>query len=201
MNEQRKITVLSVLNEGYLLGVKNAASIIVATILWLVTIWIPYLNVGTTIAMAILPVALSKGKVISPFFIFEGKYRQYMGEYFNLIGLMSMSLMPAFLFMIVPGIIISIGWSLAIYLLLDKAVSPSEAMIMSNKATYGYKWTIFGVNAALIVLLIILYSIISSICDGGLLAFLFFVLILLYTFINIGCSAVIYKNLTADETA
>lgn len=67
MNEQRKITVLSVLNEGYLLGVKNAASIIVATILWLVTIWIPYLNVGTTIAMATLPVALSKGKVISPF--------------------------------------------------------------------------------------------------------------------------------------
>lgn len=43
-----------------------------ATVLWLLTIWIPYLNVGTTIAMATIPIELSKGKVISPLFIFDG---------------------------------------------------------------------------------------------------------------------------------
>ena len=109
----------------------------------LLTIWIPYLNVGTTIAMATIPIELSKGKVISPLFIFDGKYRKFMGEYFTLIGLMYLAIIPALFFMIVPGIIISIGWSLAIYILLDKGVAPGEAMIQSNKATYGYKWTIF----------------------------------------------------------
>lgn len=115
-----------------------------ATILWLLTIWIPYLNVGTTIAMTTIPIELSKGRVISPLFIFDGKYRKFMGEYFTLIGLMYLAIIPALFFMIVPGIIISIGWSLAIYILLDKGVAPGEAMIQSNKATYGYKWTIFG---------------------------------------------------------
>ena len=69
-----------------------------------------------------------------------------MGEYFTLIGLMYLAIIPALFFMIIPGIIISIGWSLAIYILLDKGVAPGEAMIRSNKATYGYKWTIFGVS-------------------------------------------------------
>ena len=69
-----------------------------ATVLWLLTIWIPYLNVGTTIAMNTIPIELSKGKVISPLFIFDGKYRKYMGEYFTLIGLMYLAIIPALFF-------------------------------------------------------------------------------------------------------
>lgn len=139
MDTQKKITVTGVLSEGIGLGIKNAVSMLGATVLWLLTIWIPYLNVGTTIAMATIPIELSKGKVISPLFIFDGKYRKFMGEYFTLIGLMYLAIIPALFFMIVPGIIISIGWSLAIYILLDKGVAPGEAMIQSNKATYGYQ--------------------------------------------------------------
>ena len=146
METHKKITVTGVLSEGIGLGIKNAVSMLGATVLWLLTIWIPYLNVGTTIAMNTIPIELSKGKVISPLFIFDGKYRKYMGEYFTLIGLMYLAIIPALFFMIIPGIIISIGWSLAIYILLDKGVAPGEAMIRSNKATYGYKWTIFGVS-------------------------------------------------------
>ena len=51
MDAQRKITVAGVISEGIGLGIKNAISMLGATILWLLTIWIPYLNVGTTIAM------------------------------------------------------------------------------------------------------------------------------------------------------
>lgn len=196
METQKKISVMSVLSEGISLGMKNAVSLLVATVLWIVTIWIPYLNVGTTIAMTTIPIELSKGKVISPVFIFDSKYRKYMGEYFTLIGLMLMAIIPALFFMIVPGIVISIGWSLAIYILLDKGVAPGEAMVLSNKATYGYKWTIFGVQ----FILSLAYSILSWIF--GLIPFLGFLLVLCviiaYVIIGMGCSAVIYRNLTAE---
>lgn len=69
MEAQKKISVMNVLSEGISLGVKNSVSLLVATVLWIVTIWIPYLNVGTTIAMTTIPIELSKGKVISPVFI------------------------------------------------------------------------------------------------------------------------------------
>lgn len=45
--------------------------------------------------MNTIPIELSKGKVISPLFIFDGKYRKYMGEYFTLIGLMYLAIIPA----------------------------------------------------------------------------------------------------------
>ena len=196
METQKKITVMGVLSEGMSLGIKNAVSLLVATVLWIVTIWIPYLNVGTTIAMTTIPIELSKGKVISPVFIFDSKYRKYMGEYFTLIGLMAMAVIPALFFMIVPAIVISLGWSLAIYILLDKGVAPGEAMVQSNKATYGYKWTIFGVQ----LILGLAYSILSFIF--GLIPLLGILLVLCliiaYVIISMGCSAVIYRNLTAE---
>ena len=50
MDMQQKITLSGVLSEGISIGIKNLASLLIASLLWLVTIWIPYLNVGTTIA-------------------------------------------------------------------------------------------------------------------------------------------------------
>ena len=198
MDTQKKITVRGVLSEGIGLGIKNAASMLGATVLWLLTIWIPYLNVGTSIAMTTIPIELSKGKVISPLFIFDGKYRKFMGEYFTLIGLMYLAIIPALFFMLIPGIIISIGWSLAIYILLDKGVAPGEAMIQSNKATYGYKWTIFGVSFILGIAFYILSRIIFGIADGGFAMLLLFLIVIVYTVAALGCNAIIYRNLTAE---
>lgn len=198
MDTQKKITVTGVLSEGIGLGIKNAASMLGATVLWLLTIWIPYLNVGTSIAMTTIPIELSKGKVISPLFIFDGKYRKFMGEYFTLIGLMYLAIIPALFFMLIPGIIISIGWSLAVYILLDKGVAPGEAMIQSNKATYGYKWTIFGVSFILGIAFYILSRIIFSIADGGFAMLLLFLIVIVYTVAALGCNAIIYRNLTTE---
>lgn len=200
MEEQRKITVGGVLSEGISIGIKNVVSMLGATILWLLTIWIPYLNVGTTIAMMTIPIELSRGKVISPLFIFDGKYRQYMGEFFTLIGLMYLSILPAMFFMIIPGIIIAIGWSLAIYILLDKGIAPGEAMIRSNKATYGYKWTIFGVNFALVIIYFIAIYIVTMIAvHSGFIGFILgFIVVVIFMVANLGCAAVIYRKLTAE---
>lgn len=80
----RKIEIIPVISEGFQIGMKNFVSIFVAVLLWLLTFWVPYINVGTTIAILSLPVALSKGEgILSPLFIFESKYRRYMGEFFT----------------------------------------------------------------------------------------------------------------------
>ncbi len=197
MNNQPKITVSSVLSEGTSLGIKNVPSLIGACLLWILTFWIPYINVGTTIAMYSIPVELSKGHVISPLFIFDGKYRQYMGEFFALIGLMMISIIPAMMFFVIPAYIISIGWCLAVYLLLDKGLSPSEALVASNKATYGYKWTIFFVNLIIGLVVLILSLLFTQMGNIGYL--LYFVTILLSYPISVGCTSIIYRDLTKEE--
>lgn len=197
----KKIELIPVISEGIQIGLKNFASIFAAVLLWLITIWVPYINVGTTIAILSLPVALSKGEgILSPLFIFESKYRRYMGEFFTLIGLMWLSIFPALMFGIVPGIIIGIGWSLAIYILIDKGVAPGEALVQSNKATYGYKWTIFGVSVVIgfisMILMYICGLIVSNIGELG-----FILMLVVLAFIQvfgIGCNTVIYRNLTKE---
>lgn len=64
----KKITILGVWKEGWEITMKNLLSILGAVVLYVLTIWIPYLNVGTTIAMTTIPIELSKGHVISPLF-------------------------------------------------------------------------------------------------------------------------------------
>lgn len=202
MDMQQKITLSGVLSEGISIGFKNLASLLIASLLWLVTIWIPYLNVGTTIAMTTIPIELSKGRVISPLFIFDAKYRKYMGEFFTLKGMMWMAIFPASLFMIVPGMIISLGWSLSLFILLDKGVAPGEAMIRSNKATYGYKWTIFGVGFVLGIIFMLLLLLLCQIPHIGLL--LAFLVVVVFMVARLGCNAVIYRDLVgedADESA
>ncbi|MDR2038221.1 MAG: hypothetical protein LBQ60_09880 [Bacteroidales bacterium] len=196
---EKKITIMGVLQEGLGIGLKNALSLLGAVVLWILTIWIPYINVGTTIAISAIPIELSKGKIISPLFIFDEKYRQFMGEYFSLIGLMLIAIWPAMLFLVVPGIVIAIGWSLSIFLLIDKQLSPTQAMIQSNKATYGYKWTIFGVSFLLMLAVAIVGWIFSKLGSIG--SILNFLLLIVMVVVNLGCNSVIYRDLTKDNTA
>lgn len=200
---KNKITVFGVLGEGFKLGLKNALSIICAVILWLLTIWVPYINVGTTIALCAIPVALAQGKTISPLFIFESKYRKLMGEFFLLVVFIYMAMIPLLLFLAVPAFVVGIAWSLAIYLLIDKGLAPGEALVKSNKLTYGYKWRIFGVSAVLVV--VPLLSSCLSIAEIDIASEIWFILLtlvvqLLVVVWSLGCNAIIYRNLSADET-
>jgi len=127
-------------------------SVLGAAILWFLTIWIPYLNVGTTIGMVSLVVSIGKGSTLSPFEIFDGKYRKNMGEFFILISLIWLGVLAGYMFMIIPGVVIALAWSQAIYLLIDKGLNPMQAISLSNKLTYGKKWTIFGANLIIAIL-------------------------------------------------
>lgn len=197
--ENKKLSFQTIFTDGISIGLKNATSLLGALVLYVLTIWVPYINVGTTIALSAIPVELSKGRIISPTFIFDGKYRKFMGEYFNLIGLKMMALIPAYLFLYVPGLIISISWSLALYLMLDKEVSPSDSLIMSNKATYGHKWTLFLVGLVIVLAFMIIGNIFGQIASGTLLVILLLILLVATMAIALGCQAVIYRDLVNDE--
>ena len=147
----RLITVMGVINEGTSLGLKNFVSIFVAYILFILTSWIPYINVGTSIV-------------------------------------------------IVPAIIIGYGWSQAYYLMFDKEIAPSEAMMQSTKITYGYKSTLFWIDLLIAVVVSIFFGIINFltmlVTNSPIITMIFMVIIIsLVAVIRVGCAAVAYREL------
>jgi uncharacterized membrane protein len=137
------LSVGNIISGAMRIGMKNAGTILGAGIMWLLTIWIPYLNVGTTIAMLHMTIKLGRGESFSAMQIFDKEYRTNMGEFFLLYGLMMMGVLTGLIFAIIPGIILAYAWSQAFLLMEDRNMSPLEAIRASNKMTYGDKWTMF----------------------------------------------------------
>lgn len=53
--EKANLKVIPTIQEAIQIGLKNLPSLIGAAALYILTIWIPYINVGTTIAMQSIP--------------------------------------------------------------------------------------------------------------------------------------------------
>lgn len=197
--EVKKLDFGETLKDSVAIGVKNAPSVIAAVALWLITIWIPYLNVGTTIAITLLPTQLAKGEIVNPLGIFDSKYRRYMGEFFITMGLMVFPIFIGVLFMVIPGIVLSIAWTLSYYFLIEKGKNPIQAIKASNDATYGSKWTMFAVAlvfgiAAVIVLLI--FNAICGMINVGFITFIvMFALIVIIMSVGMAISASYWKQL------
>lgn len=196
-----QLTIGNIITNAIQIGMKNMASIVGAVILWILTIWIPYLNVGTTIALIALVVAISKGGVMSPLQIFDAKYRKNMGEFFLLIAFLWIGISAGYVFVIIPGIVISIAWGQAIFLLVDRDMNPTQALVSSNKITYGKKWTIFLANLILaIVLMIAIYILVmifGAISDflGAIVGIIGYIALLC---IMLAASAYIYGELVKE---
>ncbi len=197
--ETKKLDFAETFRDALAIGMKNAPSIIAAVALWLVTIWIPYLNVGTTIAISLLPTELAKGSVINPLGIFDSKYRRYMGEYLITTGLMIVPMFAGVLFGFVPAIVLSLAWSLAYYYLIEKGKNPIEAIKASNDATYGSKWTIFGVSIVFGIASMLVLAVLQAICgfiDVGFITFLVLLAFaVLASSIGMAINASIWKQL------
>ena len=199
--KKTELEVVSAITDGIAIGLKNLPSLIVAAICYVLTIWIPYINVGTTIAMNSIPGRLAKGDVISPFFIFDEKYRRDFSAFFLLCAFVYMVTWVGFFFVIVPGIIISLSLSLATYILIDFDKSPTDAMKLSNQATYGHKWTIFFIGLLFGFAIGIALAILAVI--GGILGSSFQMILMVAAIIciipfSLGINAVIYKVLYLD---
>ena len=197
--EVKKLDFGETLKDSVAIGVKNAPSVIAAVALWLITIWIPYLNVGTTIAITLLPTQLAKGEIVNPLGIFDSKYRRYMGEFFITMGLMVFPIFIGVLFMVIPGIVLSIAWTLSYYFLIEKGKNPIQAIKASNDATYGSKWTMFFVSLVVGVLFGIVFGIFQAICNAigfGFITFVvMFILYVLAISISMSISASFWKQL------
>lgn len=209
------MTVSEVLKNGCSIGLKNFFSLVGAVLLYFLTLWIPYINVGTTIAIYSLPAVMSRGEVISPTEIFNSKYRRNMGNFFLLSVFMSLGIFFGLLFLIIPGIVLMYAWSLAILLLVDKGLSPMQALNESNARTYGHKKTIFFSYLILGILYFVLSSIIPLLTGGpspfdiisganyynsSLLYNLIQILIVvLYYPLQLGIMAEIYRKLCSDS--
>ncbi len=197
-----KLSIEGFLKEGVAIGLKNAPALIVNAILWAVTIWIPYLNVGTTIALTNLAAKMSKDQGLEMTEVFKPEYRKFMGEYFIVLMMSFMGIYIGFLFFVIPGYVMYIAWSLAPLLVLDKGMEPMAALKKSNELTYGNKWVIFGGNLVLMIVVSVALMILTFL--GGLIhpnfgAFLALVGILVFFPVMAGATAYVYKTLTANQ--
>ncbi len=177
-------TIVSIIQVGIQRGLKNLVPVLVNTVLWIVTIWIPYLNVGTTIGLWTGVITkMSRDEEISMTEIFNPAYRKVMGEWILVWGFMMAGVMVGTLFLYIPGIVIFIAWMLAPLLVVDKGENPIEAINKSNTMTYGKKWTIFlgmlVLEIALIIALLIVFWIFGKIF-GFLGGFGTFLMIIIY---------------------
>jgi len=140
---EKDLSIGGIVSNGIQLGLKNLVPIIVNALLFILTFWIPYLNVGTFIGMYALVTKMGKGEENLSFTeIFNPDYRKYMGEFFLCLGLIMMVFMVTAPLMGV-GFVIALAWMLAPYMVIDKGLSPMDAIKKSNELTYGKKWTIF----------------------------------------------------------
>lgn len=201
-----KLNIMATVKDGIAIALVNYLSIVAAAALYVLTIWIPYLNVGTTIAMASLPAEMAKGNIINPIFIFDDKYRKNMGEFFILMSLMIGAISVGFMFGIIPGIVISYAWYIAIVLFVDKDMNALEALRESNRLTYGNKWRIFAAECLLAVCLGVAVGIISGLFGIGEIKWLETIGVIINVILIIfavpamlGVEASIYKQLTSGK--
>lgn len=195
----------NVMKEGFNIGMRNFGSIAVSYLLWILTIWIPYINVGTTIAIMTLPLGLASNKNMSPVEIFDSKYRRQFGEFFLLIGLILIGFVVTLQFMVVPGLIVLIAWSQAPLILIDRKLNFTECLTVSNRITYGNKFTIFWINILMLLILLVGYLVFFGLGALGLgegiaiSAIVFIILLIYYLFwiaFSLGVQASIYKVLS-----
>jgi len=197
MSEIKKLEIIGTIKDGIEIGTKNIGPILVNCLLWVLTCWIPYLNVGTTIGLFVGIISkASKGETIEMTEIFNPVYRKYMGEYFLVSGLVGLGVGVGFMFLFIPGYVIAIAWMFAPLLTIDKGKNPAEAITLSNNATYGNKWRIFGICLLVGLAFGILAGIFALIPVLGVI--LIVALVIFALFVAVGIQASIYRQLTSS---
>jgi len=198
IDKEIKLDVGDTLVDGLNISLKNIGPILVNFLFWILTIWIPYLNVGTTIGLfSGIVIKASREETISYTEIFNPKYRKYMGDYFLTVGLIFIGVLIGVIFLIVPGIILSIAWSFALLLVIDKEKNPTDAIKLSNDITYGHKGRIFLISLILSVIFSIIQTILKQF-DNDFASFLIIITAIFEIIVSLGIQASMYKQLARD---
>lgn len=196
----QKLAFVPSLLDALSIATKNLVPILLTVVLYVATVWIPYINVGTTIAICNLPVELSKGGIINPLSIFDSKYRHQMGEFILLEAIMIPAYLVALLFCFFPVIVLALSWSQAVYLLLDKKMNWALCLTESNKMTMGYKFKMFLLYAAIaLAVWILLWLVVTIFGDGFFGGLLILVIFVVAMMTRISLDAVIYRELQKND--
>ena len=162
-----KLDIMQTIKDGVQYGLKNFFPLLLMVILYVVTVWIPYLNVGTTIGVYKAIIGIGRGETIDPTAIFAKENFKNLSGFFLLFGLLYIGIVTACLFMFIPGIVMSIAWDFAMFFFLDKKVSPLKSLQLSYDSTYGNKWRIFAVEILCSILMAIICGIFAFIPKVG----------------------------------
>ena len=138
-----KLDIMQTIKDGVQYGLKNFLPLLLMVIRYVVTVWIPYLNVGTTIGFYRAIIGIGRGETIDPVAIFSKDNFKNLSGFFLLLGLLYIGIVVAFFFMFIPGMVMSIAWGFAVYFFIDKKVSPLKSLQLSYDTTFGNKWRIF----------------------------------------------------------
>ena len=162
-----KLDITQTIKDGVQYGLKNFFPLLLMVILYMVTFWIPYLNVGTTIGFYKAIIGIGRGETIDPTSIFDKENYANIGGFFLLEGLVMIGTLAAAAFMFFPAIVLSIAWSFAIYFFIDKKVSPLKSLQLSYDSTFGNKWRIFFLGLICAVLIGIVCGLLGAIPKAG----------------------------------
>jgi len=199
-----KLPFKETLFESCQLGFKNILPVLGVMVLYILTIWIPYINIGTTIAVGALPLKLAKGEAINPLYIFESKYRKLMGDYLILVVVEFFCLIVALCFLVIPMYVLAMAWSLATLLFIDKGIAPLDALRKSNELTYGYKWRMFGISIVLGVVFGLIIAIFATpfafIFNEVTYMIIVYVLVFFVAVpVSVAMEGIFYRELTKEE--
>lgn len=210
MEEKKLLDISQTVKGAFQIGFKNAFTVLGTALLWVITVWIPYLNIGTTIAfLNVLPQRLAKGEPFSPEEIFQAKYREKMTDFFIVVGLLFMILNVAIILVFFPAVVMYYALLLSVILVVNHGVQPLKALNISYDATYGSKWAIF-LSYLIIGIILWVASLIIGLIVAGLTAlstwlgiffgFIFYLAFIVISIaIAVGIFTQIYKTLILEN--
>ena len=193
-----ELSVGEIVSNGLSIGMKNFVNLVIAAILWGVTAWIPYLNLGTTIGALDIIARIGRGDKFSPTDIFDAKYRARIGEFFLFLAFYFAGLLASYPFFASP--IVQTAWSMGPFLFVDKDADPLEALKKSNRLTYGHKLTIF-LSMIAVMAVVLLIAMIGAVANSTIIMILAFLVSILTVPVYAGAVSYIYNKLTGDAVA
>lgn len=196
---EEKLNFSQTFADAFKIGMANAVNLLLTVLLFIITVCIPYLNVGTTIGFFKIIVALSKGEPIDPLSIFSKQNYKGLGDFFLLFGLQTAGMGAAGIFFFAPAIVLGIAWRYAALFFVDKGFSPLKSLSTSYNTTCGEKWRIFFVYLCAGLAVCIVAGILISIPKvGGVLALLALIAAIAFM---LGLEAVLYKHFASKLEA
>lgn len=148
--------------EAFSIGFGHVGTCAGALLLWLLTCWIPYINLGTFFGLQGMVNAWAKGEPFGATDIFDSKYRRMLPELLLGGSFRGAILLISAVLLIVPAFVLAISTMFSTLIMIDREYSPVEAIRESNRITYGSKWTIFGVQ----IVVALIFGVASGIISG-----------------------------------